>query len=271
MNTRKDLIDRYGKLALVTGASSGIGKAFSYRLASLGFNIIITARRIERLNQIKKDLETSYNIEVIPVTADLSALEGNKIVADIIRQKNIGLFVANAGIGKIGPLYSNSNQLIEQMINLNCVSSARLIKDASSQMLGRKRGAIINVSSVMAKLPLSYAALYSGTKAFNLAFGEAIYNELKESGIDVLTILPGSTKTEFDGFGNKIKESKQRTADQVVKTSLKALGKKPVIVDGIKNKIIVVLSKLVSNSIRLKITGIVSKKYFLKAESNNPS
>ncbi len=255
----------------MTGASSGIGRSFCYILAEYGFNIILTARREGRLIEISEGLAKNFGIKSFAVCADLSEPGDTNKIIEATRNLEIGLVVSNAGIGKIGPFAENTEELIERMISINCLSSSILINHFVKEMIKKQKGAIINISSVMAKLPLSNAALYSATKSFNLAFGEALYNEMKQHNVDVLTVLPGSTSTEFDGFGNKIDGVSQRTVEQVVNTSLNALGKKPVVVDGYTNKIKVFLSKIMPTSFRLRITGQVADGLFRKAVSNNQS
>lgn len=264
-----NITGRYGNWAVVTGATSGIGKAFCYSLASLDMNIIMIARRENILDEIKKDIEEKYKVEAKIVCADLSDKNEILKVVKTVEDYQVGLLVSNAGIGKIGDFSSNTSELITRMIGVNCLSSALLINEISRQMINNKRGAVINISSVMAKLPLSYAALYSGTKAFNMAFGEALYSELKKYNVDILTVLPGSTKTNFDGFGNKIGNSKQRTTEQVVETSLKALGKKAVVTDGLVNKLNIQLARLLPVKLRLAITGKYSERLMEQIGSNN--
>ena len=257
----------YGNKALITGASAGIGKSFAYILASYGFDLVITARRIERLNSIKAELEKDFNVSVTCIEANLSDKSGIRNIVELMKIYNPGILVSNAGFGNLGPLSGNDVSLIENMIKVNCLSASLLINTFAGIERDSKRKAIINISSVMAKLPLSFASLYAATKGFNSAFGEALYHELKQESIDILTVLPGSTSTEFNGFGNNIPGSKQRKPEQVVTTSLKALGKKPVVVDGFGNRLNVLLSRIVPTSSRIYFTGKVAGWQYKKVKN----
>ncbi len=130
----------------------------------------------------------------------------------------------------------------------------------AEKMSLRSNGAIFIISSVVANIPVPFMSLYSATKAFNLAFGESLWFELKKHNIDVCTVCPGSTETEFQGLRANGKSSNVRSVNQVVETAIKGIGKKIVVTDGTINKINTFLARIFPLSIRLKIAGKIASK-----------
>jgi len=190
--------------ALVTGASSGIGAAFAQRLARDGHDLILTARRRDRLEQLAKNLESSDRAQVEVLPADLSKPDGMRSVEKRIREApDLELLVNNAGFGGYMPFVELDPDKAEALINLQVLAVTRLTRAALPGMIARRQGAIINVSSRLAfSGPLGSAQLpkratYAGTKAFLNTFSQLLQSELEGSGVQVQALCPGVVETEF--------------------------------------------------------------------------
>ena len=259
----RDTYATYGPVALVTGASSGIGESFTKQLSELGFTVFAVARRIERLEALRELAVAGDRGEVIPIAADLQDPKAAEIVLEAVtaRGLTVSLLVNNAGFGRLGNLESVPREAALGMVDLNCRAVVDLTCRFLPGMKERKRGGVIVVSSVVGTIPTPWFAVYSATKAFDLYFGEALYAECKGSGVDVLTVLPGLTRTEFQaGSGMRDYHSPYRSAEQVVQSALKALGKKPIVVDGRFNKLISHGSRFLPRGLLLSVARFVMRK-----------
>lgn len=261
----KSLKEKYGSYALVTGASSGIGEAFARRLAKEGMNLIVVARRKERLEKLKNELEHTHNVNVIIVSLDLTQDDFLEILKQNIDGKEIGLLVNNAGFGFRGEFVNADPNHYAKMIKLNCIAPTILTHYILPQMIQRNRGALIFLGSLVAFQPTPMTTTYAATKVFNAFTSDALWYELRKHNIDVLSLNPGGTSTEFQYLANSSTGPFQRTSEQVVETAMKALGKKPSVVDGIYNKILAVASRLISRRLTIICTGKISESLYKKS------
>ncbi|MDM0001237.1 SDR family oxidoreductase [Variovorax sp. J22P240] len=191
-------IDKSRPVALVTGASSGIGAIYADRLARRGFDLILVARSEAKLKTLAARLqaETGRSIEVL--AADLTAKEGVlRVEKQLASDERIELLVNNAGIGATRPLVDSDADSLEDMIQLNVTSLTRLTRAVAPGLARRGKGAIINIASVVALAPELLNGVYGGTKAFVLAFTQSLQHELAPQGIQVQAVLPGATRTDF--------------------------------------------------------------------------
>ncbi len=257
-----NLSNKYGKWAIVTGASSGIGKEFAFYLAREKMNLILISRRNK--NELAKQLKEQYGTEIISLDLDLSIPENLEIIKEEIEERDIGILINNAGFSKVGNFVKNDINTYMEMINLNCTAPVYLTHITLEKMLNKKRGAIIFLGSLLAYQPAPYMSVYSATKSFDLTFGLSLYSELKKQGIDILVINPGSTKTEFHQIAGSSGGFFQRRADDVVRTAMKSLGKKPTAVDGIINKILVTGGRIIPVKLSLAITEKIARLIYVK-------
>jgi short-subunit dehydrogenase len=253
---------RYGNWALITGASSGIGEAFAYRLASEGINLVIVARRIEKLNFLAKELEEKYKINVLPIKLDLTSINFLSELEQKISTIEIGILVNNAGIGLNGYFCDNNIEECKKIIELNCVAPVLLTNYFINGMIKRKKGAVIFVSSTVGLNPTPFMSLYSATKAFEYYLGSSIWYEVKRNNIDILTLVPGSTNTEFP----RLNQTGKLLANpaEVVNTALNSLGKKIYVVDGLFNKLLIQVTKFFPKKILASVSGRVTEKLWRK-------
>jgi uncharacterized protein len=242
------------KTALITGASSGIGKAFAEELAQRKYNLIIIARSQSTLVELKEKLESQHQITVTVIVQDLSLTHSGEAIFNQVKSQNItvDLLINNAGFGDYGRFGDRNLQKQLDMIQVNISALVELTHLFLGEMTQRKNGEIINVSSIAGYQPLPYLSVYAATKAFVLSFSEAVWAEYREYGIKVLALCPGPTKSNFfevAEFGNipGFENSKNSliTAEEVVKNALSALEKQQpnIVTGGIGNQIIVNLGR----------------------------
>ena len=218
--------------AVVTGASSGIGLEFATVLARRGHPVLAVARRRERLEQLAKQAST-HGGRVEPLAADLTAEQGLASVARRIQELGeIELLINNAGLANAGDFVDASFDREIAAIKLNVDAVVKLTHGVLQGMVHRKRGAILNLASVVAFQPFPHFAVYAATKAFVLSFTEALAEETKGTGVRILALCPGSVATELDMFAHNeglLGKLPSLTAEQVVKTGLRALEKGRVV------------------------------------------
>jgi short-subunit dehydrogenase len=240
-----NLRERYGDWALVTGASSGIGYVFAQKLAASGFNLVIAARRIGLLNDLSRQLTRDHGVQVRCLQVDLSKEDCLKSIIEICSDIQIGMVVNNAGSG-VPNSFSQSDIGIEKgLIRLNCTSPAEITHHFFPGMLARRKGAILFVSSLMGFQGVPYMANYSATKGYLLNFGESLHHECKDQGVDILVLAPGATETAGK-YLHPVDYSKLpitwMSADEVVDTALKNIGKKVFVIPGVRNHLTACLS-----------------------------
>jgi short-subunit dehydrogenase len=240
------------RVALVTGASSGIGAVFARQLAAQGYNLILVARRADRLAQMAREIESGNGVQVEVLTADL-VLDADlaRVESRIAGESNLELLVNNAGFGVLGNFFQSEPEPQVRMHRLHVMATLRLTHAALPGMVARGRGGIINVSSVAAFASAPGSVSYSATKAWMNNFSEGLALELKCVGspVRVQALCPGFTRTEFQDVAKvdrkRIPDSWWMSADYVVAASLKGLERgKTVVVPGLFYKMVVLLSKL---------------------------
>ena len=186
-------------VALITGASSGIGKELARIHAEKGGDLIIVARRIEKLNELKAELEQKHGVGVLAIAKDLSKVEAASEVFTEVEQAGIEVdfLFNNAGFGLRGKFHELSWERQQQMISLNMVALTELMYLFLPQMVARNSGKILNTSSTASFMPGPLQAVYFATKAYVTFLGNAIAEELHETNVSITTLMPGATETEF--------------------------------------------------------------------------
>ncbi len=223
-----------GKWALVTGASAGIGLALAEELAVGGTNLVLTARRKDRLDALAERLSSKYKIQIEVFPADLVDPAAPEKIFAFTREKgiDIDLLINNAGFGKYGEFPSVDKQRLLDMVQVNCAAVVHLTHLFLPGMLARRRGDILILASTASFQAVPYISTYAATKAFDLLFAEGLAEELKPYGIRICALCPGSTESEFHAVSGQEKFVRNsETAQKVARTGLKALaaGKSDVI------------------------------------------
>lgn len=187
------------KIALITGASAGIGKEFANIHAERGGDLIIVARSKDKLKKLKKELVAKYNVQVMVIAKDLSFLEAPKEVYDEIQKAGLEIdyLINNAGFGGQGKFHEREWDQDLAMINLNVLALTALTRFFLPEMVNRNSGKILNVSSTASLMPGPLQAVYYATKAYVTFFSNAIAEELHDTNITVTNLMPGATETEF--------------------------------------------------------------------------
>ena len=247
------------KVALVTGASAGLGVEFARQLSKKGHRLVLAARRKERLDGLAKELGNARAVAIDLSKKDAAA----GLMADLETYgESVDLLVNNAGFGLIGRFAELDPKRLRQMIDLNVATLTDLCRAVAPAMIERGSGAIINVASTAAFQPGPKMAVYFATKAFVLSLTEALHEELAPSGIHVTCLCPGPTRTEFGdvaGFGgNGLFDKVAMNSAEVVEAGLSGLDKnKAVVVPGVVNKLTANSGRFAPRLLVRKIAGAI--------------
>lgn len=248
------------KTALITGATSGIGMEFARQLAARGYGLILTGRRVERLEQLKEELEVPVEI----IAADLEKKKECFSLLEKLKGKDIDLFINNAGFGLAGNfLYTDIDKEVN-MIKVNDVAMHILFKGMLQRMHNAGKGDILNVASSAGLLPAGpYMSTYYATKAYVVSLTRGVACELKEKGsaVHVHALCPGPVDTEFNATADVVFSLKGITPEKCVKDALKGIDKnRLIIVPSFKMRFVSVISHLIPYPILVKLTGHQQKK-----------
>ena len=254
--------------ALITGASNGIGLELAKIHASKGDNLVLVARNITKLNQIKTELESQYKISVHIIGKDLSLPNAPQEVYDDLKHKNIVVdyLINNAGFGDYGFFYETNWEKELQMINLNITALTHFTKLFLQDMIKHKSGKIMNVASTAAFQSGPTMAIYYASKAYVLSFSEAIDNEVSDKGVTVTTLCPGPTETGFLEAAalqdsKLFKGKKIAGAKEVAEYGHKAMMQgKTVAIQGFMNRVMANAVRFIPRALAVKVVrGIQAK------------
>ncbi len=256
------------KLALITGASSGIGAAFARELAAQSHDLFITARRLDRLESLKKEIEQKCNVQVHTFPADLIDPNGVKNLLEELKIQNmsVDVLINNAGVGARVFLLDKQPDDWDKIIRVNVNSLVALTMGILPSMVKRQSGKILNVSSTGAFQAVPWLTIYAATKAFILSFSEGLAAELKAQNINiqVTCLCPGPTRTEFHSLAEAddigFPDFAWMESDQVVKIGLNAFKKnKTVCIPGTYNKLTIHSQRLLPRNIITHLVGDMHK------------
>jgi hypothetical protein len=257
-------------VALVTGASSGIGAAFARVLAERGHDLVLVARNGERLQVLADELEAEHATRSEVLAADLEADAGVAHVAQRLTdsERPVELLVNNAGFGTSGAFHELPIEAEQAEIRLNVLALVTLTRAALGSMVARGHGGVINVSSVGAYQPTPLSATYGATKAFVSSFSNAIHEELRGTGVKAMVLAPGFTHTEFHvraGIDNKgsTPEFLWQSAGEVAETAMRAFDKgRAVCVPGGVNVVAAAFSATMPAGVSRRVAGLVTKRTY---------
>lgn len=256
------------KTALITGTTSGIGKAFAEKFASMGNNIILVSRNEEKLKRQQNDLQCHYHVSVKYIVCDLTQANAVDLIFKELNnwQVSVDFLINNAGFNECG-LFTNTD--IEQemkMIDLHIRFITQLTKRILPMMKKNNYGLIVNIGSTGSFIPSPSDAVYSATKAYIMSFSNALYGELKRTGIKITLLCPGATETEFARKANiehtLLFKFAVMKPDKVVKIAYpKMIKGKRLIIPGLYNKLLVFFSKVIPINITNKLTLIMMNRH----------
>ena len=247
--------------ALVTGASSGIGEAYARRLAADGTEVVVVARRRDRLERLAA--KAPGLIEVL--AADLTTDDGRGSVADRLAKGDVDLLVNNAGFGTTGDFAGIDAARVDDEVALDVAAVVHLTRAALPSMLSAGRGAVVNVSSIVGYFPTPKMAVYAGAKAFVTSFTESLAEEVHGTGVRVQALCPGLTRTEFQevshsGQPKGVPDFMWQTPEQVVDASLAGLAAgRTVVVPGPQNQLVAAAAQVIPRFVLRKAAGLAQR------------
>jgi short-subunit dehydrogenase len=251
-------------VTLVTGASSGIGAGFARACAARGDDLVIVARDERRLEELAESFEKEHSIEVEVLAADLATEVGTGVVEARLESDDppVDLLVNNAGIGTFGKFAELPREREAQEVQLNVMALMRLCHAALPGMVGRSRGGVINVSSVAGYQPTPLNATYGATKAFVTSFSHALHEELRGTGVNMMVLCPGFTRTEFQeraGLDSSaVPKFMWQSAEAVVTAALRAYDNgRAVCIPGPLNQAGAAFSSAMPGAITRKLAGAI--------------
>jgi hypothetical protein len=259
------------RTALITGASSGIGKEFAKQLAMQGNDLILVSRSKLRLEELADELRTLYRVEVNVIALDLSQPGAAQQVFRHTEQlaKSVDLLINNAGFGLSGAFLNHAAEDYRGQIGLNIMTLVELTHLFLTSMVERGSGSVVNLASLLSFLPFPYCSVYSATKSFVLSFTEAIHEEYRHLGIRVLAVCPGPTDTNFFQTAREVETKRKRTTTQVVATALSTLEKnKSFVIDGTSNYMVALLGRFLPRAALAKMLGSAVRKSIERKPSN---
>lgn len=249
------------KRALVTGASSGIGREFAVQLAAQGYSVTGVARREDRLQALLGELAGEGHNYIV---ADLGSRDGVQAVVDELQREHVSLLINNAGLSVFEPFYLSELSDQHNILAVNCES---LVLLAHAFLRQSEAGdALINLSSIVAFLPTPAQPMYSASKAFIASLSECLWDEQRKRGVYVMGLCPGITQTEFiagatggDADGQTLPKALIQTTDEVVGEALRALAarKKAIVVTGWVNRMMLLMPRFLTRHRLLKILAVI--------------
>jgi short-subunit dehydrogenase len=257
---------RYGPWALVAGASEGIGEEYSRQIAARGVNLVLIARRVAGLEALAKELREAYGVEVKTLSLDLGRPDMINSIRDCIQGLEVGLLVYNACFSHVGLFLERDLEGKLTCLDVNCRGPLILTSELAPAMVARGRGGILLMSSASGFQGGSYISTYAATKAFNTVLAESLWEEFRSSGVDVLGMVAGATRTPT--FDQQPPEEKRPDAfpmfpADVVREALNSLDKGPTRVAGSTNKFFTFLmGKMMSRRTAVRFIGNRLRKLY---------
>ncbi len=247
--------------ALITGASSGIGKAYAEKMAALGINLILVARSEEKLALIAENLRQTHDISVEVIAMDLAQQNAAENLFHEVQARNVSveIVINNAGFGKWSKFSDQPVAIYNEMVTLNVQTLTAICWLFLPSMLQAKKGILINIASTAAFHALPYIAVYGATKSYVLHFTEALAGEYAHSGVKILAVCPGNTETNFTQVANADTQGmKSSSVDEVVTATLNALkNHKSSVIVGCQNYFMAQLPRILSRQKMITLTESV--------------
>ncbi|TYA71629.1 SDR family NAD(P)-dependent oxidoreductase [Seonamhaeicola marinus] len=248
------------KVALITGASSGIGKELAFIHAEKGGDLVLVARREDKLKQLKAEIEQKHNVSVVVIAKDLSDINAPQDIYDEVKQQGIQLevLINNAGFGALGKFHELSIERQIAMINLNVTALTSLTRLFLPEFINQNKGKILNTSSTASFMPGPLQAVYYATKAYVTFFSNALSEELHDTNVTVTNLMPGATESEFGSTSGMDKTEmfqKTATANSVALDGYNGM---------LNGKIDVISGLTFSQKIMMKMLPFMPKRMLLK-------
>lgn len=261
---------RFGPTALVTGASDGIGRAFAVELAEQGFDLILVARRGEVLQEMALELGSRFGADVRVLAMDLSDPAALPDLMSLTEGSPVGLVVAAAGFGSIGPFLDQDVASEINMVDVNCRSVVELCYGFGQRMAAARRGGIVLFGSLVGFNGAPLSATYAATKGFVQSFAEGIAAELRPHGVGVLSVAPGPVATGFAARAG-MQMGKSATPEMVARSALAVLGRRTTVRPGFLAKFLGWSLAMLPRWGRVRVMGVIMKGMIGKETSRSAS
>ena len=248
--------ERYGKWALVAGASEGLGAAFAENLATRGMNLVLVARREHLLAEVARRLREKHGVDVRCVARDLADPGLAALLRETTADVDLGVLVYNAAFVPVGRFADLDGETLERVVRVNAMAPAIAVHALLPGMRERGRGAVVLVSSLAGLQGTPHVATYAATKAFNIILAEGLWAELRDSGIDVIACCAGAMPTP--GYAATVKRDMpgMMAPGDVARRTLAALGRGPRVVPGTLNRVSAqIMSRLLPRRAAIRIIG----------------
>jgi uncharacterized protein len=259
----KNIIDKnkFGPWAIITGASSGIGKEFARQLAADGLSLVLVARRLTLLEAIGKQLVKDFGIDYLAIGADLANEGAIGIITKATEKLDIGLLISNAGTGRPGKFLSFEEDELIYILQLNAVSHLRLTHYFGKRMAKRGKGGVLLTGAMGATDGVPYMANEAGTKGYIQSLGKSLHTEFREFGLHITVLVTSPTETPVLGklgFNKDNIPMKPISTEQCVREALAALSANHItVLPGLKYRI---MNSLIPGSVSREMTGKIMKK-----------
>jgi hypothetical protein len=259
--------EKYGDTALIAGGSEGIGAAYAHALAARGMNLVLIARRKDKLEATTRRITDRFGVRVLPVTCDLTAPDAVQQIVNAIGDTAIDFMVYNAALSYIGPYLSTGISTHNSIATVNMLTPLAMLHEFGSKMVERRRGGIVIMSSLAGFQGSGYLSTYAATKAFNRVLAEGLWYEWKPYGVDVIACCAGATATPNyintkPGKASML-EPKPQLPEQVAEECLRRIGTTPSFVSGTGNKLVSFLMQhIFSRKKAINTMGEAMKKMY---------
>ena len=230
-------LERYGKVAIVAGASEGLGAAFAEAVARRGLDLVLIARRADLLSELAVRLRAEHNVAVTTIATDLAKPTFVEQLQAATRDLEVGLAIYNAAKSMTGPLLDSSLEDALSVVDVNVAGPIRFVHATVPAMRARRRGGLVLMSSLAGFQGGPQLAAYAASKAFNVVLGESLWGELLGEGVDVLTSCAGAIRTPNYAKASAAEAPGMLDASVVAELTLDALGHGPIFVPGAVNKL----------------------------------
>jgi len=255
------------KFAVVTGASTGIGAAVAERLAASGVHLVLVARSVDKLDEAAARLSRRHGVTVRALAADLAAADAPTELAKRLADEGIEveMLVNNAGVSAPGPVLDGDPARFRSLIDVNVTALTELTTLLLPAMVARGHGAVVNIASTGGYLPAPYLAVYAATKAYVVSFTQALWAETRGTGVRVVAVSPGPTKTPMNTRGT-------RSTEAVATTVVRALsGNGPAVIDGKANALTALLfGRLLPTRLSLAVARRMMARSVVRADRRAP-
>jgi short-subunit dehydrogenase len=262
-----DLKEKYGRTAMIAGASEGIGAAFAEYLAKEGIDLILIARRSQPLNQVADFLGNNYKVSVTCIKCDLSEENALLEIEGSLNGRDIDLLVYNAALSYIGPFIENTRENLSRAALVNMMTPMKMVHTFGAKMLAKGHGAIILMSSMAGLQGSGFLSVYAATKAFSRVFAESLWYEWKSKGVDIIACVAGATSTP--GYINSqpgktsLFAPRVLNPDEIPAECFRNLGRKPSFITGRGNRISsFFMQKLLPRKVAVTIMGNNTRKMY---------